>query len=182
MKTHGLTHTPEFHAWTALKGRCLNPRNGSYHRYGGRGIKVSPLWVDDFMRFLSDVGLRPSPKHSIDRYPDNDGDYEPGNVRWATVMEQSRNRSTNRLITFRGETKTLVDWAKSAGIGVELLWWRLSRGQSLEHALTNRPDTDHTQSRGPLPDAVREKLKGRKRSAITRQRMSEGAKRRWAGM
>jgi len=88
---HGMTHTSEYKAWAAMKTRCLNSAYSDYAHYGGRGIKIHQPWVDDFMAFYRYVGPRPSPEHSIDR-EDNDGHYEPGNVRWATKQQQSANR------------------------------------------------------------------------------------------
>jgi hypothetical protein len=90
--THGATHTPEYRAWAGLINRCTNPNNAQYANYGKRGITVVPEWRNDFQAFLTCVGLRPSAQHSIDRFPDNNGNYAPGNVRWATKQEQSISR------------------------------------------------------------------------------------------
>ena len=85
--------TKEYAAWASMKARCHNPRSQGYARYGGRGITVCDRWRESFEAFLSDVGLAPSSKHSIDRI-DNDGNYEPGNVRWATGTVQQFNKRT----------------------------------------------------------------------------------------
>lgn len=93
--THGATRnrgtTREYRSWSMMKNRCLNPRNPRFASYGGRGIGVCQRWVDSFDSFLADMGPRPSAKHSLDRI-DNDGDYTPGNCRWATTSEQNLNR------------------------------------------------------------------------------------------
>jgi len=83
--------TAEYLAWVNLRNRCSNPRVHNYHRYGGRGITVCPEWLHSFENFFAAVGKKPTPKHSIDRI-NNDGNYEPGNVRWATKSEQAYNR------------------------------------------------------------------------------------------
>lgn len=82
--------SPEIKAWEKMRERCLNPKDISYKNYGGRGITVCKRWLS-FDNFLSDMGKRPSPKHSLDRI-NNDGIYEPSNCRWATRTEQNRNR------------------------------------------------------------------------------------------
>jgi hypothetical protein len=84
--------TPEYKAWNSAIQRCTNPNSKSYPHYGGRGIKVCERWRHSFENFFADLGPRPSPTHSLDRYPDRKGDYEPGNVRWATQAQQSENR------------------------------------------------------------------------------------------
>lgn len=88
------TKSAEYRAWVQIQTRCHNPNYAEFHLYGGRGIAVCDRWRGDggFTRFLADMGRKPSPDHSIDRFPDNDGGYEPGNCRWATASEQAINR------------------------------------------------------------------------------------------
>jgi len=83
--------TPEYRAWTNMLSRCRNPNHKMYPDYGGRGISVCKRWELAYENFLTDVGRRPTEFHSIDRI-NNDGNYEPGNVRWATYQEQNRNQ------------------------------------------------------------------------------------------
>lgn len=90
-RIHGKTGTPEFRAWANMLQRCENPNWPRYADYGGRGIKIHQAWRTNFETFLADVGARPSRNHSLDRI-DNNGNYEPGNVRWATRSQQQRNK------------------------------------------------------------------------------------------
>jgi hypothetical protein len=134
--TNGRTRTTEYVIWASMIARCHNEKNRAYARYGGRGIVVCGAWRQSFAAFLKDVGPRPSANHSLDRFPDNDGNYEPGNVRWATSKKQNRNRSDNRLLTAFGETRCLTEWAEALGVKRTLIRDRLKRGWSVEQALT----------------------------------------------
>lgn len=90
--TSGGNISPEYRAWTEMKRRCLDRHRKEFKNYGGRGIAIHAAWASDFAAFFACVGPRPSSRHSIDRYPNNDGNYEPGNVRWATAKQQANNR------------------------------------------------------------------------------------------
>ena len=144
--THGLTvkgapRKPEYTSWNAMKQRCSDPRCRSYPRYGGRGITVCERWLgkSGFSNFLADMGEKPSASHSIDRI-DNDKGYSPENCRWASNKSQSVNKSTNSLVTFRGKTQCVSEWALELGIDRQCLRDRLFRyGWSLERAMTASP-------------------------------------------
>lgn len=133
--THKMKKSPEYKSWAGLKQRALNPRNNRYADYGERGIKVCERWRDSFENFLADMGLKPSPQHSIDRI-DVMGDYTPENCRWATPTEQARNRRTTVLIkTPRGEM-CIKQAAAEYGLKYNTLCGRLAKGMSVESALT----------------------------------------------
>ncbi len=114
--------------------RCTKPEVIGYPNYGGRGVKVCERWLTSFDAFLEDVGPRPSRGHSLDRI-DCDGNYEPGNVRWATREEQARNRRDNRMLTAFGRTQCATDWAAEAGVTVQTLLKRIDRGWDAERAI-----------------------------------------------
>jgi hypothetical protein len=125
-RTHGLRYSAEYDIWRGIKKRCAD---SSLQNYGGRGISVCKEWEDSFESFYRDMGPRPSPRHSIDRFPDKDGNYEPCNCRWATCTEQQRNRRNNVLVEWNGEVRTLVEWAGVVPIPICTLYWRISRAK-----------------------------------------------------
>lgn len=139
--THGHSRagavTVEYSTWNSMMARCFNSEVQHFDRYGGRGITVCARWASSFEAFLEDMGPRPSPEHSLDRYPNNDGNYEPGNCRWATKKEQSRNMRTNRIVNFQGRDMTLAEAVEIAGLPRNVVSARLnSHGWSVQDALT----------------------------------------------
>ena len=124
--------------------RCEDSSGHNYHLYGGRGITVCERWRNSFAAFLADMGRPPSSAHSLDRV-DNDGNYEPGNCRWATMPEQMRNARTTRMIEFDGRIQCLKDWAKETGVPSASICRRLGLGWPIRRALTtpNRIRRDH---------------------------------------
>jgi hypothetical protein len=101
--THGHTRngkrSPEYYTWSGMTQRCTNPHRWNFKDYGGRGIQVCRRWCTAFATFFADMGPKPTPKHrySLDRWPNNDGNYEPGNCRWATRSQQSSNQRPRKL-------------------------------------------------------------------------------------
>lgn len=112
--------------------RCSDPSRPDFKWYGGRGITICERW-NSFENFLTDMGERPEGK-TLDRYPDHDGNYEPGNCRWATPTEQANNRRSNREVIYRGERMTLAELARRSGVQFATLRMRIESGWSVEKA------------------------------------------------
>jgi hypothetical protein len=125
-----------FVALQQARQRCTNPKMPQWARYGGRGIGVYEEWAkyDGFWKFLEHIGAPPTLDHELDRI-DNDGDYEPGNVRWATRTEQNRNRKGTRYVTCDGVRLPVATWAERTGIASERIRARLRAGWSEEDAV-----------------------------------------------
>jgi len=120
-----------------MRARCENEAHPNFTQYGGRGITVCERWAS-FENFLADMGPRPSRNHSIDRI-DNDGNYEPGNCRWATKLEQSSNRRTSRLFQIAGEKLSLTEAARKYNINEATLYARVARGIPISIAVSTPP-------------------------------------------
>lgn len=132
---HGMIQTITYSSWKAMNQRCHNPRSIRYKDYGGRGITVCPRWRNSFVDFLADMGERPSADHSIDRFPNNNGHYEPGNCRWATRHEQTANMRSNHFITHEGATLHVTEWSRCKSLNVATIRARLRLGWTDSAAL-----------------------------------------------
>lgn len=126
--------TSEYETWVQMKARCVNPRHCQYDRYGGRGIAVCRKWIKSYKAFLLDVGRKPSPNHTLDRIKNNKG-YSPGNVRWATHVEQNRNKSDNRIVYVDRSPMCISEVIERFGLNRSTLVSRLRRGWSLEDSI-----------------------------------------------
>lgn len=134
--THHETNTHLYGVWCTMKSRCYNKNVKSYNRYGGRGIEVCDLWLNSYENFRDwAITNGYSNGLSIDRI-DNDKGYSPDNCRWVSEVEQANNRSSNRLITFHGETHNITEWAKILNINPKTIFTRIYSGWSIERILS----------------------------------------------
>lgn len=135
---HGATvggQSKEYRTWAGIKRRTTSMKDQNSKYYIGRGIKMCDRWTNSFENFLEDMGKAPSPQHTIDRI-NNNGDYEPGNCRWATHKEQMQNTRFTKWIEFNGERHTQEEWGRITGLGGLTILKRLKRGWTIEEALT----------------------------------------------
>lgn len=137
---HGKFGSRVYRIWQSMKSRCFNKTHMNYHRYGGRGISVCDEWRNSFDAFYRHMGDPPSESHSIDRFPDADGNYTPGNCRWATPCEQRENQPDVVFITCNGKTMTIGQWSRESGINQSTIRSRIRRGIPPEVAVTSCVD------------------------------------------
>lgn len=128
-RTHGMSKSNEYSIWADLKGKILDPDHRDYGSYGAKGIGMDEGWANSFQLFFNHLGFRPSLLHVVTRISKENG-YFPGNVRWATRKEVSRDRRSNRFLTLKGETLTLAEWAERIGMTPEAISARIKRGYS----------------------------------------------------
>lgn len=133
-RTHHMSTTSEYRIWADMRGRCERKSFKQFKDYGGRGIAVCDRW-QRFEKFYEDMGPRPGPEFSLDRINVN-GNYEPGNVRWATDHVQRRNRRDNNFVEFGGKRLCLADWAREANITSQHLRGRLKGGWPFSLAIS----------------------------------------------
>ena len=130
---HGFYYTKEYGVWRNMIYRCNNINCKKYKLYGGRGIKVCDRWAISFENFINDIGFRPSNKHSLDRFPNKDGNYEPSNCRWADIYEQNSNTNRNIYYELNGEKKILSQYAKDWGVNYSAVHNHINNGESIEY-------------------------------------------------
>jgi hypothetical protein len=137
--THGLSRTREYNIWANILDRCNNPNCEGYAKYGKVGIKACDRWQEPngqgFLNFWEDMGPRPGPGYSVDRYPDKFGNYEPNNCRWATQTEQMRNVRSNKLLTSNGKTQCITEWAEELNIPHYIIRNRIKAKWDVDTAL-----------------------------------------------
>lgn len=140
-------HATTFHVWTGMKQRCYCPTNQAYDRYGGRGITMSPRWLESFENFLEDMGPKPD-SMSLDRI-DVNGSYSKENCRWATTLEQANNTRVNFKVEYEGTTFTLSELARHCGVKYLKLHNQLrTRGRPLEEAIQRARSLEQNTSTG----------------------------------
>lgn len=135
-RSHGKSHSREYHTWWSMRQRCEYPNHPSYGDYGGRGVRVCERWKV-FANFYADMGDRPQGM-TLDRIDPN-GDYEPGKCRWANSKLQQRNKRSNRFLTIDDETLPLVSWAERYHMNPETVSYRIRHGWDLKAALETSP-------------------------------------------
>lgn len=132
---HGSQKIKEYRAYRHMLNRCYNPNVKEYPRYGGRGITVCDRWLQSYENFLADMGMSPSPKHSLDRIKVN-GNYTPNNCRWATAIQQANNTRRTYMVDFKGNKIPLGLFCQEYQLPIELIRGRLNNGWSVERAMS----------------------------------------------
>jgi hypothetical protein len=138
-RTHGDTESVEHRCWCLMRSRCNCETDDAYADYGGRGIKVCDRWMESYENFLEDMGRKPTPLHTVDRIKVN-GNYEPGNCRWATKAEQNLNRRNNRLVWHNRTIKTLKEWCDELQLDYKFIHSRITKYKMTFKEAITRPN------------------------------------------
>jgi hypothetical protein len=141
---HGMRNTSEYNTWVHMIQRCHNPNNKDYPNYGGRGIIVCDMWRESFEAFYMTIGPKTTPEHTIERI-DTNGNYAPGNVKWATRTEQNRNQRSNVNLTIGDVTKSVSEWSLDEDCPVSkfTIFKRLDRGWGPRRAVFEPSQKKH---------------------------------------
>lgn len=133
---HGFYNHPLYGVWDGMMRRCYKPATANYRNYGGRGIAVCDDWHSPEKFVTWGIASGYTKGLSLDRYPDNNGNYEPGNCRWATMKQQLRNKRSNVFLEWDGQRRTVSEWAEVTGLRFHVIRSRMHRGWSTEDVLT----------------------------------------------
>lgn len=146
-----------YRTWSNMISRCTDDRNSAFKNYGGRGISVCERWLNSFDDFAADMGPRP-PRHSIERR-DNDGNYEPGNCRWATASEQARNKRNSRFVEIHGVRYHVAELAEKHGVDMRTIFYRAAQGWPAEQVFSKNPIWNNSESQKKAVSIHAEKKK-----------------------
>lgn len=170
-RTHGMSNSCEFKCWTNMKKRCLNKNSKAYKHYGGRGITICKTWRDSFEAFYRDMGHKPK-GYTLERV-DNNGNYEPGNCKWANRKQQAKNRRVARLLTHNNRTENIADWSRITGLSTSAIDYRLKTGMTVSEALTTPKSVNRAYISATL--SKKELIELRKNIKRTRDRVRDGS-------
>jgi len=174
---HGKTKTPAWQSWHSMRTRCFNPNCDQWPDYGGRGITVCERW-HTFENFLADMGERP-PGTTLDRHPNKDGNYEPGNCRWAVPLDQQNNRRITATLTHNGRTMSLTNWARELRVRPHVLRARLKLGWSIDKVLGTPKEERHAFALVTAFDKTQSLSAWEKETGISRQTIRLRLERGW---
>lgn len=152
---HGMEKTSEYRSWIEMKRRCLDPKRPGYKYYGAKGVTIYPPWIASFKEFFDYMGVKPTTEHSLDRIK-SEGNYEPGNVKWSTALEQQNNRRNHTKLTINGITKNISQWRREYAIPDSTFHNRLRRGWTGERLLSKE---DHRIKKSGLEGEPKPKVK-----------------------
>jgi hypothetical protein len=130
--SNGNKNLKEYSAWSSMKARCSNPNHPQFYDWGGRGVVVCERWLNSFDNFLEDMRFAPSKRHTLDRYPNNNGNYEPDNCRWATYKQQAENKRNTVIIEYKGQKKCIREWSVELSVPYSTINFHIKKGKPFD--------------------------------------------------